>query len=57
MGSIHSKVVVKDAIFRKGKLMKEEVSITKAEYLRSLSKIAKQESDEDMQAFFDAFKL
>jgi hypothetical protein len=57
MGSIYTKVIIKDALIRKGVLIKAEVAITKAEFLRLYSKIARKESDEEMQQFFDAFKL
>lgn len=57
MGSIYTKVIIKDALIRKGVLIKAEVAITKAEFLRLYSKIARKESDEEMQQFFDAFRL
>lgn len=57
MGSIHAKIVVKNQRMKLGKIRVEEVVMTKAEYLRLHSKIAKQSSDKDMQEFFDAFRI
>lgn len=57
MGSIYAKIVVKEAFIRKGKLMKAEVLMTKVDYLRLYSAIARKESDESIQLFFDAFRL
>lgn len=57
MGSIHTKIVIKETLRRKDKLIREEVVMTKAEFLRLHSAIARKETDEEMQLFFDTFRI
>lgn len=57
MGSIHAKIVIKEPYRRKDKVLREEVTMTKAEFLRLHSAIARKETDEEMQLFFDTFRI
>lgn len=55
MTSIYSKITVKFIDPVTSTLTKKTMS--RVQFLRTISAIARQESDEEIQAFFDAFRI
>ena len=56
MSSIYDKITIRPLENLSVKEVKKK-TVTKVEFLRMYSEIARQETDEEIQAFFDAFKI